>query len=253
MGPGSFDPGSAAASRQDRKAAPGFNGAGVFRPRKCFCPSGQHRTTTSLQWGRGLSTPEVVEARTCPLHRTVASMGPGSFDPGSRSRRLVIVSRCVLQWGRGLSTPEVAVPDQPWKPIPWASMGPGSFDPGSRRAHQHRIGANPASMGPGSFDPGSVRRFRALRPGGLASMGPGSFDPGSLSAWRRPSYPDTASMGPGSFDPGSQSGSSIRVISWSASMGPGSFDPGSRRSRFSKARTDGLQWGRGLSTPEVGI
>ena len=62
----------------------GFNGAGVFRPRKS------------------------VYGSVCAASANVASMGPGSFDPGNkRSAKLVVLHPEQLQWGRGLSTPEI--------------------------------------------------------------------------------------------------------------------------------------------------
>ena len=38
----------------------GFNGAGVFRPRKWLLPAALLDAPERLQWGRGLSTPEMV-------------------------------------------------------------------------------------------------------------------------------------------------------------------------------------------------
>ena len=111
MGPGSFDPGSAgdrgvlgrcvsrfngAGVFRPRKSdrlrnrnlrLDSFNGAGVFRPRKCRGRCLAWATPARLQWGRGLSTPE-VRARPANHRRGVrASMGPGSFDPGSIASR----------------------------------------------------------------------------------------------------------------------------------------------------------------------
>ena len=85
MGPGSFDPGNLrivqtmAASRSRFNGAgvfrprkcpwpcqrvemdhAGFNGAGVFRPRKWPSKSSARQSANRLQWGRGLSTPEIV-------------------------------------------------------------------------------------------------------------------------------------------------------------------------------------------------
>ena len=63
----------------------GFNGAGVFRPRKCRKPTTTRADLQKLQWGRGLSTPEVL----------------------GRLYGMNILR--TLQWGRGLSTPEVTL------------------------------------------------------------------------------------------------------------------------------------------------
>ena len=83
MGPGSFDPGNSETLPHGRLACHRFNGAGVFRPRKSaaqrraagpdygFNGAGVFRPRKSprieanfpdlfgLQWGRGLSTPEM--------------------------------------------------------------------------------------------------------------------------------------------------------------------------------------------------
>ena len=60
-----------------------FNGAGVFRPRKLHIAYGTFLASLWLQWGRGLSTPEVASASVAGKPGQPASMGPGSFDPGS--------------------------------------------------------------------------------------------------------------------------------------------------------------------------
>ena len=88
---------------------PRFNGAGVFRPRKCGDAGPTNLPGFQLQWGRGLSTPEVERRATTCAMRPCASMGPGSFDPGSVRGRVGTRRKSKgLQWGRGLSTPEVA-------------------------------------------------------------------------------------------------------------------------------------------------
>ena len=85
----------------------------------------------------------------------------------------------------------------------------------------------------------------------VASMGPGSFDPGSSAFPHAAARSVAASMGPGSFDPGSHALTTPHQSACRASMGPGSFDPGSPRRCFLLRHFRGLQWGRGLSTPEV--
>ena len=85
MGPGSFDPGNM------KMHAPVLS------------------AHFGLQWGRGLSTPEMAGLRgeVAALKRT--SMGPGSFDPGNGCLQAACRKpRRALQWGRGLSTPEIA-------------------------------------------------------------------------------------------------------------------------------------------------
>ena len=157
-----------------------------------------------------------------------ASMGPGSFDPGSANDpRALFAGQTGLQWGRGLSTPEVQSATAAFARADVASMGPGSFDPGSERLDYRAARRNIASMGPGSFDPGSA------------------LERASSENVRR------ASMGPGSFDPGSPAEAADQISAPPASMGPGSFDPGSGDIRLNIDDPNGLQWGRGLSTPEV--
>ena len=155
-------------------------------------------------------------------------MGPGSFDPGSDTSK-------------------------PIKPFIWqASMGPGSFDPGSASMTSTPRRFGRASMGPGSFDPGSDRARGWWTSPSNASMGPGSFDPGSYRRPNQRSGGRPASMGPGSFDPGSLKVAVQTPAQGAASMGPGSFDPGSagKLKEINLPKVT-LQWGRGLSTPEV--
>ena len=85
-----------------------FNGAGVFRPRKFADAQANYELMYQLQWGRGLSTPEMHGFRAKRERLREASMGPGSFDPGNVATGGQIPPDC----------------DQ-------ASMGPGSFDPGN--------------------------------------------------------------------------------------------------------------------------
>ena len=130
MGPGSFDPGSTLAAGSKIIALPGFNGAGVFRPRKSTASWKRSDIEQTLQWGRGLSTPEVSEGlaqRFLPLRFN----GAGVFRP------------------RKFDAPSPALRRRA------ASMGPGSFDPGSARPAKSGARDYEASMGPGSFDPGS--------------------------------------------------------------------------------------------------
>ncbi len=139
----------------------GFNGAGVFRPRKC--PTS--RTITHAGMPRRFN-------------------GAGVFRPRKCGRSDV---RAGLQWGRGLSTPEIRDPGRDGESPIRRFNGAGVFRPRkcvpAIAASRCFNGARPrASMGPGSFDPGNGRRIRRF----LASMGPGSFDPGNRSLqWGR--------------------------------------------------------------------
>ncbi len=155
-------------------------------------------------------------------------MGPGSFDPGNL--RLTAVILCALA----------------------ASMGPGSFDPGNDFGGGHWSCSRKASMGPGSFDPGN-ERHRTRRMGRLRLQWGRGLSTPEIRQTRTHclEYP-SASMGPGSFDPGNAIASATSMTFFAASMGPGSFDPGNANGEKHIAPYCGLQWGRGLSTPEIG-
>ncbi len=107
MGPGSFDPGNMRLRSRSSAPRSSFNGAGVFRPRKCDAAKAVLDARRGLQWGRGLSTPEMARFGAPPAFPRPASMGPGSFDPGNSLAIAGALSGAV------------------------ASMGPGSFDPGN--------------------------------------------------------------------------------------------------------------------------
>src|SRR5438477_414659 len=64
-----------------------FNGAAVIRLRKCDGNKGERPETQRLQWGRSLSTAEVAKDG-LPIYKFKwASMGPQSFDCGSKGRK----------------------------------------------------------------------------------------------------------------------------------------------------------------------
>ncbi len=158
----------------------GFNGAAVFQPRKFDLSSLTALPEGLLQWGRGLSTAEIlIDAGAGKKHRG-ASMGPRSFNRGNlpqvmrwsetvrcfngaavfqpRKLRLsipVYTNFGLLQWGRGLSTAEI----QP-------------------RRHRHALG-DLASMGPRSFNRGNMDDLAEAPKYELASMGPRSFNRGN--------------------------------------------------------------------------
>ena len=205
-------------------------------------------------------------------------MGPGSFDPGSARTPKRRRQACQASMGPGSFDPGSGLILVDRRRVRAASMGPGSFDPGSRNGRPFfgievegfngagvfrprksplpRLSlpvAEPASMGPGSFDPGSGGKVTIARPGLRASMGPGSFDPGSWW-WDRLVEPRApASMGPGSFDPGSVSDlvgvNRHHGLQW----GRGLSTPEVEVENEAPPEVFGLQWGRGLSTPEVHI
>ncbi len=179
MGPGSFDPGNAAVFRTIAWASSRFNGAGVFRPRKLACASMRLTMASVLQWGRGLSTPEITLSCIAIAKSRRLQWGRGLSTPEISPSLNASEAWMLLQWGRGLSTPEMPLRTARDTPERSASMGPGSFDPGNIHGLSERADVVLASMGPGSFDPGNdAATARAYR-GHVASMGPGSFDPGN--------------------------------------------------------------------------
>ena len=203
MGPGSFDPGSPAYPIVDNRLRSCFNGAGVFRPRKWRLGASGVAARRKLQWGRGLSTPEVNDRPVGLLERPAASMGPGSFDPGSAVaaaaaddddaasmgpgsfdpgspiQRTSTSRMSLLQWGRGLSTPEVGLVHVTGQADPRFN-GAGVFRPRKFAEYVRRPGGSVRFNGAGVFRPrkSAQQEQNGSEPPG-ASMGPGSFDPGS--------------------------------------------------------------------------
>ena len=108
--------------------------------------------------------------------------------------------------------------------------------------------------GAGVFRPRKYGADVQDRGGGAPSMGPGSFDPGNWIELRDGGHDDLPSMGPGSFDPGNGQRLDCGYGTGCPSMGPGSFDPGNSVAAIAVIyRIQYLQWGRGLSTPEMRI
>ena len=131
MGPGSFDPGSLPdLDLRPWPQAPLQWGRGLSTPEVMEC--GSFWRPTSGFNGAGVFRPRKSTVRSTRRRSFLASMGPGSFDPGSDKAVILVDSALlVLQWGRGLSTPEVTDHPVGKKTYSNASMGPGSFDPGS--------------------------------------------------------------------------------------------------------------------------
>ena len=107
MGPGSFDPGNQLLQRNLNQAYPGFNGAGVFRPRKCRRQRNRPGAAAPLQWGRGLSTPEISKDNRTDRNAAPLQWGRGLSTPEMAGKRNAKGELGTLQWGRGLSTPEM--------------------------------------------------------------------------------------------------------------------------------------------------
>ena len=177
-GAGVFRPRKFGNGAEQRQPDRGFNGAGVFRPRKCGAVDAAIAALLLLQWGRGLSTPEIL------------------LDAAA-------LSLCsTLQWGRGLSTPEIVHHVLEDDPPLLASMGPGSFDPGNASAPLVGTISTDRFNGAGVFRPRKCEPHRQDDQPARASMGPGSFDPGNKANIYESIDQLHASMGPGSFDPG---------------------------------------------------
>ena len=206
-----------------------FNGADVFQRRRRCSDRCWNSPTTSLQWGRRLSTSETHSARhATPHHRPRfngadvfqrrrrshsslvqpkpkhASMGPTSFNVGDgNGGDLTPRECCRLQWGRRLSTSETmpSAPGMPSAPaLQWGrrlSTSETWFDREASRKRQDRF--NGADV---------FQRRRPLihrspnRPVRLASMGPTSFNVGDVPGGIGTGTVFRASMGPTSFNVG---------------------------------------------------
>ena len=132
MGPRSFNRGNDCEGAGHRPRTHRFNGAAVFQPRKCEVCRADNEARKALQWGRGLSTAEILRVPAFPLRPRHASMGPRSFNRGNAGElptaiplepasmgprsfnrgNLPLPPRespvpPTLQWGRGLSTAEM--------------------------------------------------------------------------------------------------------------------------------------------------
>ena len=83
MGPRSFDRGNLSCPTRSAALWTCFNGAAVFRPRKSRNTMTMQSARPWLQWGRGLSTAEIMLALGECGDRGTASMGPRSFDRGN--------------------------------------------------------------------------------------------------------------------------------------------------------------------------
>ncbi len=228
MGPGSFDPGNDWIAMQQQKQAAGFNGAGVFRPRKCLTPCPIRSNTSSLQWGRGLSTPEICIAPFRGVQAVAGFNGAGVFRPrksGAVVRAAARRSRFNgagvfrprkskqpdgppaktkrLQWGRGLSTPEMPSSGANRKaqsPLQW---GRGLSTPEMKKWKLIFQTQN-CFNGAGVFRP---RKCAGSHPSGAEAPrfnGAGVFRPRKSGRTAQLRLESLASMGPGSFDPGNQ-------------------------------------------------
>ena len=179
MGPGSFDPGSRRPSARKEHETEASMGAGVFRPRKCVADDFCKYSLDPLQWGRGLSTPEVRAGKPRKEQQCWLQWGRGLSTPEVRQRRTTSTE---LQWGRGLSTPEVRQRRTTSTELQW---GRGLSTPEVR---QRRTTSTELQWGRGLSTPESAHAAGGRAHSGHASMGPGSFRPRKLrhiTVWRK--------------------------------------------------------------------
>ena len=205
MGPGSFDPGNIVSYETQKQEKPLQWGRGLSTPE--ICPDFRFRQRLRfLQWGRGLSTPEI----------RIASAGcPATIR---------------LQWGRGLSTPEIRRRRFKFQRLRRPSMGPGSFDPGNELPPARIATGLPTFNGAGVFRP---RKSTYSRPYGksteILQWGRGLSTPEIRLAVASTNNDITSFNGAGVFRPRKYQPHIHNVWTQHPSMGPGSFDPGNSR------------------------
>ena len=157
MGPGSFDPGSEQPMRVETPPPPLQWGRGLSTPEVRTPCARFVRGFIRLQWGRGLSTPEVMRRRVDGVEDAVLQWGRGLSTPEVSTSKVLSAYSIRLQWGRGLSTPEVS--SFSVRSVRQASFnGAGVFRPRKYETLPGVVLQLQASMGPGSFDPGSACR-----------------------------------------------------------------------------------------------
>ena len=183
-----------------------FNGAAAFRLRKSQQVSaGRQLQVALLQWGRSLSTAEIV------------------------AERPTVLQIAALQWGRSLSTAEM-MPTRlrdVYRRLRFngaAAFRLRKFDP----LLAHPLVAACASMGPQPFDCGNAHKVaadhrRAIDFNGAAAFRLRKCDPGAVAGRFRAS----TSMGPQPFDCGNTTSKSpVSLSALRTSMGPQPFDCG---------------------------
>ena len=227
MGPGSFDPGSGQPDASCARPNSCFNGAGVFRPRKCYLCHYRLGGRAGFN-GAGVFRPRKSNQQ-CSLGRPASSFnGAGVFRPRKLSKRAVCTARRM------------------------ASMGPGSFDPGSTPAAVAAIQSNTGFNGAGVFRPRKSRTLYLPSAKVPSFNGAGVFRPRKCLSKLCTKPPIGSFNGAGVFRPRKYPlrfwrGRMCNLLQWGrglstpeveavilavfraglASMGPGSFDPGS--------------------------
>ena len=188
-------------------------------------------TGESLQWGRTLSSAEVILVRPTPIRGSLASMGPHSFKCGSSTQRkssCLISTRFngaalfqvrklgvgrlggwevkMLQWGRTLSSAEVR-----WLlfivvSLTFASMGPHSFKCGSRNSQRTAEPSHSRFNGAALFQVRKSTKIKEGKANGDRLQWGRTLSSAEVgNAHHPPSQNQQASMGPHSFKCGSKS------------------------------------------------
>ena len=97
------------------------------------------RLRAMLQWSRAPKSPVTVLLALLPGDLHLASMEPGSEEPGDSSCRGTKKRRCTCFNGAGSEEPGDPVEPLADEPTPAASMEPGSEEPGDLRQPPGRL------------------------------------------------------------------------------------------------------------------
>ena len=231
------------------------------------------REKPELQWGRGLSTPEVDIIREAKLNINELQWGRGLSTPEVLNDRFAKIPKASLQWGRGLSTPEVPGNSGDACSSRWLQWGRGLSTPEVRPVRHARI-RRLCFNGAGVFRPRKYQPAATRRPfGRRLQWGRGLSTPevtdsfgmptplGSLQWGRGLSTPEVPLSNPGLIrslrlqwgrglsTPEVPRFKCPELCRQDASMGPGSFDPGSKNVTPSASRSAGGFNGAGVFRP----
>ena len=130
MGPHSFERGDSRMGMV-RGTQPGdFNGAALFRARRYGPDTGARSGARPLQWGRTLSSAEMLFSLAAVFVLNILQWGRTLSSAEIRRKRRHTTSTDRLQWGRTLSSAEIHVHPARGQRAGNASMGPHSFERG---------------------------------------------------------------------------------------------------------------------------
>ena len=123
MGPGHFCPGNGGIiMRQGQVDSLRFNGAGAFLPRKCSTRILTMPPAEQLQWGRGISAPEMSNRLSSIVAPPAGFNGAGAFLPRKCGRYDTMANEANGFNGAGAFLP------RKWRPRAGHSMGGTSFN-----------------------------------------------------------------------------------------------------------------------------